>query len=288
MAPLSEEQLKQRLGYLGASEIPSVCGLNPFSGPIDVWLKKVGLAVEEEDPDAAFRKSLGHRIEALIAELYRERKPCELQECGSVVHPVETWAGCTPDRKIVGQRRGIEIKNVGMRVIGHWANNAPPDYVTCQAQWQCWIMDWEAIDIAALLGGRDFVIHEVLRDDELIRMMVDCGRQFWFEHVLTKEPPPVDGSDAYKEFLIRKYPNSRNAFRDATKEADLWASQYLLANDDESDAKRRKEEAGNHLRSLIGEVEGIKGLDWKATWSGADGKRTLRVKRTKKQERWAA
>lgn len=286
---LTTEQLAMRKTFLGASEIGNVCGVNPFKGPIDVWLRKVGLATDEEDPDAEFRKNLGHRIEGLIASLYSDRTGRKLRRCGTEIHPTETWAGCTPDRKIVGMKRGVEIKNVGMRVVSHWANNEPPDYVKAQCQYQCWIMGWEAVDIAALIAGRDFVIHEVLRDDETIAMLSDIGRRFWFEHVLTGEPPPIDGSETWKNFLARKFPNSRGPLKPAPREADSIAYAYLDAMRAETEAKKAKAEAANQLRALIGDEEGIRGGDWKATWKGEDGKRTLLVKAiTNKAERRAA
>lgn len=287
MSPLSASQLAMRNQFLGASDIAAVCGLNPFSGPIDVYLKKIGQAIEDEDPEAQFRKDLGHRIEALIADLYAEKTGAKLAVCDTIVNLSEPWAGCTPDRQIIGEDAGVEIKNVGMRVIAHWANNAPPDYVTCQALYQCWIMGWKRVDIAALIGGRDFVIHPVLRDDETIAMLVEIGRSFWHNNVAVRTPPPVDGSNSYREFLIRKFPNSRGKLAQGTEDAARWARMYLDATVQETAAKKAKSEAGNHLRALIGDGEGMIGDGWKATWKGEDGGRTLRVSEIKSNRRAA-
>jgi putative phage-type endonuclease len=281
MSPLSLAQLAQRSQFLGASDIPAVAGLNPWKGPIDIYLRKTGQAIEEDDPEADFRKMLGHRIEGLIAELYAEKMGVELAECPTIIHPDEPWAGCTPDRQIVGRDAGVEIKNVGALVAHHWANDEPPDYVTAQAQYQIWIMGWSRVDIAALIGGRDFVVHSVLRDEETITMLAEIGRRFWHEHVVPKIPPPIDGSNTWREFLARKFPTSRDGMGQAPEDAERWARQYLDAVAQEGATKAMKSEAGNHLRAIIGELDGIMGDGWKATWKGEDGARILRVSEIK-------
>lgn len=287
MSPLSVAQLAMREKFLGASEIASVCGLNPFSGPIDVYLKKTGQAIESDDEDAQFRKELGHRIEGLIADLYAEKTGRVIAPCDTIIHPSEPWAGCTPDRQIVGQDVGVEIKNVGIRVISHWANNAPPDYVAAQCQYQMWITGWKRVDIAALLGGRDFVIHTVERDEETIGMLADIGRRFWHEHVVPRVPPPVDGSNTYREFLIRKFPACRGKLEQGDAIAEKWARAYLDATANESAAAAVKAEAGNILRDMIGEGEGLIGDGWKATWKDSKTGRTLRVTEIKSNRRAA-
>jgi putative phage-type endonuclease len=287
MSPLTVSQLAMRASFLGASEISSVAGINPFGGPIDVYLKKIGAAVEDDSEESQFRKDLGHRIEALIADLYAEKMGATLAWCGTILHPSEPWAGCTPDRQIVGIEAGVEIKNVGMRVISHWANDAPPDYVVAQCQWQMWVTGWKRVDIAALLGGRDFAIHPVHRDDETIGMLADIGKRFWHECVLPKIPPPVDGSNTYREFLIRKFPKCRGNLEQGTEDAARWAREYIEANAQESAAKDAKELAGNRLRDLIGDGEGLIGDGWKATWKDSKTGRTLRVTEIKSNRRAA-
>lgn len=290
---LTTEQLKIRGTGIGASEIAAVVGLNPFSAPIDVWLNKTGRATEEPDPEGDSHKDLGHRVETVLADVYAARTGAQLETCKTIVHPTEPWILATPDRHIVGTNRGVEIKLVGMHVVWHWTDEAPPDYLTLgQCQWQMLVTGWESIEVVALIGGTDFRVYSVPRDDETIEMLMTIGRRFWHEHVLADVPPPADGTDSYKAFLARRFPRSGPGLTKAPPEAERSAREYLQAAQDEVESAARKQAAANHLKSMIGEFEGIVGEFGRVTWkSNAKGIRSIKVTLRDSKSRdkeWAA
>jgi putative phage-type endonuclease len=261
---LSKEQLAHRSESLGASEMPAVAEIDPFSSPHDVFARKTGLV----EPDETFQSLLGNRIEDLIADIYREQSGVDLLPCGTMTHSKQPWLTATPDRKVVGQRRLVELKNVGYRMVDRWEDGVP-EYVVVQCQVQMGVTGFDAVDVATLLGGRDFVVHTVERDDEMFASLLVIGKRFWFDHVVPKVPPRIDGSESALRYLQARHPRNFGTMLPATPESDLLASVAAESRRKLARAESEKEEAENRLRALIGDHDGIRGEAWKATWKRA-------------------
>src|SRR5262249_22027524 len=122
MPRLSEEDKALRRTFIGASDIGAIVGLNPYRDAVDVLNDKLGFTVEGEDDEAT---EWGHRLEPIVRAWYAQEAMVDdatiaLSPCGTLRHPTESWAGCTLDSKIVGKRRGLEIKIVGPRMVYEW------------------------------------------------------------------------------------------------------------------------------------------------------------------------
>lgn len=210
MPRLTAEQREQRKGFIGASDIASIAGLNPFKDAVDILNDKLGYSAEGEDDEAA---DWGHRLEPLVRSWYVQHGASEadtaLTPCGTVRHPSVEWAGCTLDSKIHGTRRGLEIKVVGHRMVFDWDpsdDEGVPHYVRCQAAWQMWCVDLVEIDVAALLGGTQARVWRIPRDRELERHLVQLGEVFWRDSVLERKAPQIAGSDSVRTYLDGKFP----------------------------------------------------------------------------------
>ncbi len=262
--PLTAEQLAHRSESLGASEMPAIAEVDPFSTPHDVFARKIGL-IERDETEQSI---LGTRIEDVIADIYREQSGQELLPCGTLAHKEHPWLTATPDRKVLGQSKLVEVKNVGYLMVDRWESGVP-EYVVVQCQVQMAVSGAQAVDVAALLGGRDFVIHTLDRDDEIIESLIIIGRRFWFDHVLPKVPPRIDGSESALRYLQARHPRNFGAMLPATPETDMLASVAAEARKKLARAESEKEEAENRLRALIGDHDGIQGERWKATWKRA-------------------
>jgi len=292
MPPLSAEQLADRVGptgFVGASEIASIVGENPWSGPIDVWLRKTGRAQDDgENPRAV----VGQRAERLIASWYAEdtETPLPLMVAGETErHGAVPCVGCTPDflvypglaeMTVHRPSHALQVKCVGARMSFEWPNDGVPPYVECQVQLEAEVLQVERVDVAAWLGGTDFRIIQVHRDREFGSMMLDAAVQFW-DCVIRDEPPPVDGSEAWRLYLADRYPQPKRVELDEPDgRVDHWAHAAIAAREAEAVAISRKDTADNQLRELIGDGVGYLGADYIVTWKAdKNGKRTLRIKR---------
>jgi putative phage-type endonuclease len=273
---LTVEQQAIRATGIGASEIASVVGLNPWRSAHDVWMIKRGLVTEEGN----VRTRMGNRVEACVLDEYRADTGSVLEFPGTVRHPTNEWMVCTPDGRVVGASRIVEVKCVGWRSALHWGTeeDAIPDYYRPQCEWQMAVMGVEECHLAAWIGGSDFRIYTVKRNPALAEALIEAGRAFWFDHVIGGEPPEVDGSEGARRMLAELYPRSSGTMCRATAEHEQLADVLARARVAFDEAEAVKSLAENQLIAAIGDADGINGDGWKVTYRRSEktGRRSLR------------
>lgn len=267
MTGLSPAQLELRRTGIGASEIAAVCGISPWDSPLDVWLRKTGNADEKAETMAM---RAGNMLEAAICDWYAvEMGGVSLVPSDTLRHATHTWALATPDRLYASDSKHlVQCKNVGLRMAEHWGDDPadiPEDY-RVQIEWEMEVADAERCDVVVLIGGQNLKIYPITRDRDLAASLLTIGERFWRDHVLTGEPPPVDASDSARRYLERRHPTHKPAEMLAAPEAEEWARRYHSALQAERAADEEKKLAGNMLRQLIGDAEGVLGPWGKATW----------------------
>lgn len=283
---LTAEQQQLRSRGIGASEIASIVGLNPWRSAHDVWLLKRGLV----DSESNVQSRMGQRIEACVLDEYREETGATLAFPGTVFHPEESWMLCTPDAFVEAERRIVEVKCVGWRSAFHWGDeeDAIPDYYRPQIAWQLEVLGVAECHVAAWIGGSDFRIYTVRRSEALIAALIEAGRRFWFDHVLTGEPPTVDGTAGARRMLAELYPRNTKSLIKATSEHDALADTLERARVAFEEAEFVKKAAENRFIEAIGDADGIEGADWKATYRATKtGTRRFVFKATKAHDRAA-
>lgn len=266
--PLSDEDIRRRALGIGSSDIAALVDLDPHKGPTHVWLDKVGLLPRSEN----VAQWSGHKLEPVIAEMYVERTGAVLVDGGgTVVHPEHEWARATPDRRSKpGPADIVEIKNVGAFALRMWwvdgTFQAPIDKVI-QAQWQLAVCGGDRVHLAALLGGTDFRIFEVVRDDELILTLLEVAERFWVDNVLARVPPD-DDPDQRREAMAALYPKANGLLLPRSTEAEAIHARLLAIESREAATKAERDATEAEALELIGEHDGVNGLfTWK-TWRG--------------------
>lgn len=268
----------ERRGILGGSDIARILGISPFGNAMDVF-------VEKTDPEVGPRQEteamhFGQVLEQVIAGEFARRTGFKVQRRRKLYrHPSIPYLGGHIDRLIVGQPDGPEIlecKATGSWNRNDWDDGAPLHYV---AQVQHYLDVTGAVQgyIAVLIGGNDFRIVRVARDDTFIDHMHAAAEAFWL-CVETGTPPTIDGSAATERALKLLYPRSNGAVVDLPGEALEWIGMRRVAKREEKKAQDAIREAENHLKALLGEAEvGTVGgytVSWKsATRTGFDQKR---------------
>ena len=99
---LTPEQLEQRKNSIGASEVSSILGLNPWKSALQLWLEKTG-AVEPEDLSENEAVFWGQRLELIIGERFAQNHP-ELQVVVRQIpfnHVEYDFMTCTLDGEVV-------------------------------------------------------------------------------------------------------------------------------------------------------------------------------------------
>lgn len=273
-----EARLEQRRKTLGASEVPSVAGLNPHRTALDVWLEKKNMV-------PAFAGNAhtewGLRLEDAIATKYGEVMGVPLMRSESIVS--DAWMSCTPDRLVVTETdhpgtvpqtpvRGLEIKRFGdyrADDFGVPGTGEVPLDVTAQCLWSMLVTGLRAWDLAVLLGQADFRIYHLEYDDDAAQALRDVGRAFWFDHVIANVQPALDGTDSAKRYLKQRFATHGPELLDAT--ADLIDEARRLADlrDEQKHLEQQVAACENRLKAAIGESAGIRGIaTWKLDRSG--------------------
>lgn len=255
-----------RTTFLGGSDCAAALGLSRWQPAYELWLEKTGQLVpkEERPADVAERLEWGNEMEAAIGRVYSRRTGFKIkrraQEVG-VNHPKHPFLRAHVDYVIVGQRRGMDCKNVGGIYYaqsdewGEPGSDNVPTHIYLQAQHYMAVLDYELWDIAALVGGNNLQIYTVPRDEGVIVDLVEGECEFW-EMVQTKTPPPMDYDHPKTlELLQRQHRDVRPVTVDAPLDLLPWCETF-------EDAKKKMKEykgVADGAKSRILEEMGLAG-----------------------------
>lgn len=271
---LTPEVLEARRQGIGGSDIAAILGVNPYSAAIDVYLDKLNLAAPWEGNE---KTHWGDLLEPVIAAEYTKRTGVETARVDQIIrHRQHPWMLANPDRVLVGHQRGLEIKTAGIRSEHRWGTgeeDVPEEYLM-QCAWYMAVLDFDLWDLAVLIGGQEMRIYTLERDPELEELMIERARVFWFDNVLARVPPPVDGSESFARYLAEKYPRDRRPMRRASEVEAFQMRELRAVRGEIEEATVRGNLLTNQLKSTMEDVGGIFSPDddlriiWKATVKG--------------------
>lgn len=188
---------------IGSSEVPSILDLDGVGTPVHVFRDKV-LGVREP---ANERMQWGHLFEGVIAEEWKRRNRCVVDEIGLVAHISKPWHQSTIDRRVIecptvkGLRNdcGLEVKNVGYASAERWGRDLP-DRILAQIVHQLYVTGYDHMHYACNIGGNMMKQGIVWNDREqdLLGYIVREVDRFRDEHLLTGVEPPWSDSKAEK------------------------------------------------------------------------------------------
>lgn len=270
---LHDRQLEMRKTGLGASELGTALGLNPFQSSAELAAVKRGeLPAFEGNRFTRW----GNTLEAVIAaewlRVHREAgEDVSLFTPPTIRHPKCPVMLATADRIVVpaGRRAReawlgeVEAKNVSAHRAAEFEDGEIPEIYQVQTQAQLETLDLERAWLVALAGGNDWKEFPIARDRETGGMLVEFAARWWADHVVQGLPIPVDGTEASASYLRRRFPSEHGPMLPPSEEA---AALVKRVREVKAAAKRAAEEdklASNLLRQFIGEAAGIEGL---ATW----------------------
>lgn len=198
-----------RRGGVGGSDIAGIIGLSRYASPWSVWASKVGLLPPSEPTT---RQRVGQLLEPAIATLFHEATGLFVTgEQTWCQHPNYEWARCTVDG-FVTEADFLDAEVFGTHEIktdARYGWDEVPDSIRAQCVWQLGVTHLEHCWLSVLHGGFTYRLYEIDWDADAVvdwHFMLDRAGELW-EHVLSGEPPPVDGSDATAAALAQVYPD---------------------------------------------------------------------------------
>lgn len=314
MPKLTIEQLTARHAGIGSSDVPELLAISPYEGasPIRLFMEKTapivsakcdacvgsgklssgggdsrtcavckGTGAAEEDDDEAME--LGHLMEPVLLDYYSRKRDVEIEPGGTVYSTQLPWAFATVDAHARARMTGLEVKFVGAGMTRHWDRflvDGVPQYVRAQNAWQMFCTGYDRIVTIALLGGPSgFAVFEVDRDPELEGLIVSAAATFW-DNVQRKIAPPLDDSDAAREYLNAKYPPLPADVEVTVDDPEIIAKgiDHCTAKNVIDDSTSRRKILGHEIIAWMGERGATVATcdDWKAIYRpNRNGARSL-------------
>ncbi len=163
----------------------------------------------------------------------------------------------------------LEIKSISGFAKNQWENGIPVYYLA-QIHTQMICTDTDYAELAILQDGRTLEIYPIHRSEELVDMII--AKTTEFNNKLTEASeilkegisdetlkaisalePPAEGTEAYSDFLKKKYNVDEESKRLATQDEVLLMQNYLRAHALESQASNSKLDLKNKLLLSAGE-----------------------------------
>lgn len=281
MPRLSAEQRALRLSGIGASEASAIVGLNPYKGPLDIWLRKpvggrpplVDEAAEAEHPQA----QVGHILEPALRELFTARTGVKLVGASATLRhaDLDSVLASPDDLAVAANDGGLEIKVVGSHLAHHWAEDSVPDYVTCQVAQCMSVTDRDRWHVLALVGSVP-KLYVIDRDLELEEQLLTEVVSFWEVNVRGDVPPEPVTWEERKRYLRERYPGSAKSACRPEPDLDGEIGELLgrrgAAAELKANAEAAYEELTAQLCEHVGDAYGIEGPFGKFLWYGVQGR----------------
>lgn len=249
-----------------SSEILSVCGLDPYRSPLELWAYKTGRKPPVEQNDFMW---LGHQMEPIISELFTRRTGLPLLRQKSIYrHSEFEWATASPDNFWLdssGAPAGIvECKNTSHWNEFKWGDTYAPDAAVMQLNWQAGVTGLVHNEsyIAGLVGGNPTMFyHPLFRfSPDLFSQCLSMADKFlWF--VRNDTPPQVMARD--RDALLEILPAPVDTIQKDLSVKDVGAllEEYDLAVNSRLDLeseikfwKDKEQTAKNRIEQQMGDA----------------------------------
>lgn len=280
-----EAWLEIRRKGIGGSDVAACLGLSPFRTPLQVYLDKRGELPQQEQSQSAY---WGTVLEDTVAKEFERRLGLKVQRLRRVIRAGENgFMIANIDRAVInpniaGNVRVLDdenkiARNNGMRITtdailecktassfstDQWGDTQEyeiktgelvsehkiPLYYETQVQWYMSITGTKVCYLAVLIGGQDFRIYQIPRNEEVIQAITEKCLHFWKDFVLAGiHPEPICIEDIRRLF---KYDNGEMV--EADQKAATLIGELIQAKTETKEAKTKEAQLTEQLATLIG------------------------------------
>ncbi|HAH9630908.1 TPA: endonuclease [Escherichia coli] len=183
--------IMDRTKYIGGSDVAGILGISPWRTPLEVYLDKVQPRVKPVDPSKQKVFKRGQRMEPYVIDLLSEETGMEIVHRGNrYIHRDYDFIAAEIDAE-AASGENIEIKTVSPFKAKEWGEiqtDAIPVHYTAQAMHGLMVTNKQVCVFGVLIGGDDFRIYRVERDEETIQAILEKEIAFW-DRVKNLNPP---------------------------------------------------------------------------------------------------
>lgn len=275
---------------IGSSDAAAAVGLNPYKSSLELWMEKSGKLTQPESCTEGEDNSplyWGTVLESVVADHYARKTGKRVRRVNAVLqHPSHPWMLANLDRQIVGDNEVqiLECKTAGINGAKLWRDGVP-EYVQLQVQHQLGVTGYAAADVAVLIGGNDFRVYRIDRDDELITRLIELEADFWHK-VEAGIAPDVDGSVSAGNALGYLFPSDTGTVLDWSDKDDVNRvfNQLLLIRGRLSDLEREENQLKQRLQQAMGDASKVVLANGSVSWKASADSLVLDTKRLKEEQ----
>lgn len=265
--------LSERRRGLGGTDAAAILGVHPWKTAFEVWAEKTGRMPDVEQSKAM---KWGNLLEDPIAEEYMRQTGRKLWKPDRLMaHPTHACIIGTPDRLVIGEERGVDVKTSGAYQMKHWGteetDEIPRHYIVQAAHYMA-ITGFPLWDIFVLIGGNDDRLYTIKRDLTFEKILISRLVEWWDRHIVHDEEPPVDQSETAAAYIAQMYPEHAAPRIAATTECQEIGEALCTVTSQIKELEKEKETYRNQLKLAIGPAKGMDGNGWRATWCGGNEK----------------
>ena len=276
-----EEWLLYRKRGIGGSDAAAVCGLNPYSSPLQVYLDKTGADIGDYDNEAMRQ---GRDLEDYVARRFMEATGLKVRRANAIYYDEKRpFMLADADRLIVGQDAGLECKTVSPYNADAWKDGRIPLHYQIQCYHYMSVFGADKWYIAALIFGRDFLVREIPYDPEIIGNIRQMETDFWRSYVEKRVLPAPDGSEGADQLILDRFRTAEPG-----KQILLTGVRNKISRRQElagiiSDLETEKKQIEQELKLYLGDAEEAQGEGYKVSWTNVlsnrlDGERLKKDK----------
>lgn len=269
-----EEWLENRKSGIGGSDAGAIMGVSPYKGAYSVWADKLGILPPVEDSE---QMRQGRDLEEYVARRFAEKTGKHVRrEYGMLRSDAWPWMVANIDRRIIGEKAGLECKTSKDIRLTRYKNGDYPAEYYCQCLHYLAVTGWDRWYLAVLVYGTGLLVFEIAANDVLddLTALTQAEEQFWRDYVITGRQPVPDGLASTQSALNAVWSASDpDLIKSADEETDALLDALAGLRCEKKEIERQITEAENRIKAVMAEAEELHGSRITATWRGMDVKR---------------
>ena len=268
-----EEWLRYRKCGITGTDAGAILGLNPYRSAFQVYHDKISDTIENIDSEAMRQ---GRDLEKYVAQRFTEATGLKVRRANAIYqneeHPLLL---ADFDRLIVGQKAGLECKTVSPFSADKWADGKIPAHYMAQVNHYLAVSGFDCWYIAALIFGKELVIHKIISDKAVLDNLIAEEEHFWKYNVMPEIAPTPTGSEGDTQQINQMYFDD-----DKSKTADLNAVRDLLdkrqsLSDQIEQLEQEKTAIEQQVKLEMQDAAYGTAPGYKVSWVSSESKRSL-------------
>lgn len=261
-----EEWLEARRQGIGGSDAGAIMGVHPYKGMFGVWADKKGYGEAVEDNEAMRQ---GRDLEDYVAWRFSKKTGLTVRhEYGMMRSRNHPFMLANIDRRIKGERAGLECKTSRDIYMKRYRNGEFPMEYYCQCLHYMAVTGWDAWYLAVLVYGTDLLIFKICREEaqDDINQLIEAEEAFWTRYMEDGRTPPPDDLPATGRVLDGMWMGETGGSMDATVTQDATIDELIALRAEKRALEKRITGIENRLKAEMEEVTELRGTGGLVTW----------------------